>query len=857
MTLRDDLHHWLAEQPLWQQDLARRLVSRTQLDDEERDDALHLIRGAFSALGDDEPASLPQAIELNDLPSGTSAGEIPCLLGFGCMRGVGMVAADQKLKFEPHGLTVIYGPNSAGKTTYVRGLKRVCRTVDCDTEVRGNIFGRTEPGDPPPSAKVELLLGEERRTQELDLADPADLGLQAISVFDARCAELYVDEKNAVAYVPSVLMLLTRLAATQDRMRRDITQQIEELERERPAFAELGASTEATRRVGALVAATDLKELRRFATLDETEHARLTALRALIAATEAKTAVTEAQTAERDASQAGALAQKLRDLESRVAEPAVQTLQARATDAAQAKAAVALAATEFAQLPVPGVGGEPWERLWRAAREFSAQHDAVFPPGEHDSCPLCLQEISTDVAARMAHFEAHVQSTINQQATAADRALTDTLETIDEQHVTASRTEFLTGIKDREEALYRAVESYLSAISRRMNDLRNDPPTATAMPILDDPAEQLETWAQTRTAHAQALRAAEDPKREQALRSELAELDARDKLFLRLDDIATWVAVLQRITALKNVHNELATNRVTTQQRILSETLVTDTLAGKLNDEVRNLRCDHLPINLQPHTAIGNTQVALRLTGAHDAPQLSEILSEGERRALSLAFFLAEVRMFEGSGGIIVDDPVSSLDDERRAYIADRLVAEAQRRQVIVFTHDIAFMFDLADQAKAKDIEPLVQGVWRTGSEVGRVDDHPPFATLKLSARIGVLNQRVEQWDKQETPANFDEAWHRVCDFYAQLRITWERAIEERLFRGVVQRFQRQVKTLALKDVDVTPERIQAITDGMTRCSCFVHDSPPGTQTTLPARKVLAEDLAELQAFEKQTRSTK
>ena len=69
----------------------------------------------------------------------------------------------------------------------------------------------------------------------------------------------------------------------------------------------------------------------------------------------------------------------------------------------------------------------------------------------------------------------------------------------------------------------------------------------------------------------------------------------------------------------------------------------------------------------------------------------SEILSEGEQRALALAGFLTEVALTEGSGPIIVDDPVSSLDRDRSVRVAERLAEEACQRQVIVFTHDIIF----------------------------------------------------------------------------------------------------------------------------------------------------------------------
>jgi AAA domain-containing protein len=177
-------------------------------------------------------------------------------------------------------------------------------------------------------------------------------------------------------------------------------------------------------------------------------------------------------------------------------------------------------------------------------------------------------------------------------------------------------------------------------------------------------------------------------------------------------------------------HSALATNRITMKQRELSEAVVTGTLDAKLREELHNLRGEHLPVVLHPHTAVGETQVALRLAGAHGAPQVSDIASEGEQRVLSLSFFLAEVATSEDDGGIVVVDPVSSLDDERRAYIAERLVGEAQRRQVIVLTHDLPFMLDLIEQAENAGIEPKVQGVWRLGHEVGRVDDHPAPSTV-------------------------------------------------------------------------------------------------------------------------------
>lgn len=847
MTLRDDLHTWLSGQPLWQQDLAKRLVSRPQLDGSDYDEALRVVKSAHTGLRDGETAPAPQALALADLPASATTGA-PRLVAFGRLRGVGSVSSEYELSFAPDGLTVIYGQNAVGKTTYVRALKRVCRAVDCEAEVRGNVFAPRTGSPSGPTAKVELSLAGEVRAQQLDLATPPDLGLDAISVFDAQCAEFYVDEQNAVAFVPSVLRLLARLAATQDRMRGDLDREANALGRGAPSFPEMTADTEVQRVVSRLSATTNLENVRALSTLDETQLSRRTELRAVLASAEARSARSDAAAARQDARQAETLATRLRELGGRVAEPAREKLREQANQTAIAEAAAELAAQEFSNLPVAGVGGGPWRQLWQAARAFAEQSATAFPPPAGQPCPLCLQEMSSDAASRLSHFERHVLSSVQTDARKSRDALDAALEPLDPRHIEGCREPFLTGLHEREAELASALESYLEAVGARMQALRADPAGAQVLPLLVEPADQLDAWGKTRGAHADTLLAADDPEREKELRAELTELDAREQLAARLPDVQAWVGKLVRIAALRKAHTSLATNRITTKQRQLSEEAVTGALDAKLREELSNLDCA-IPVALDPQTQVGETHVALRLAGAHGTPKVSDIASEGEQRALALSFFLAEVAMSEGDGGIVVDDPVSSLDDERRDYIAERLVAETANRQVIVFTHDLPFMLDLLDRAEQAKLEPRVQGVWRLGAEVGRVDDHPPFKAMKLKQRIGVLTREVEQWDNQDPVRDLDEAWRRVCDFYARLRITWERGVEERLFKGVVTRFQREVKTLSLDDVVVTPAMVALVKEGMTRCSMFVHDEPSGTSMSLPDRARLAQDLDRLREF--------
>jgi hypothetical protein len=69
-----------------------------------------------------------------------------------------------------------------------------------------------------------------------------------------------------------------------------------------------------------------------------------------------------------------------------------------------------------------------------------------------------------------------------------------------------------------------------------------------------------------------------------------------------------------------------------------------------------------------------------------------------------------------------------------------------------------------------------------------------------------------------------------TCEAYGRLRLTWERAVEDVLFNGSIQRFGEGVKTQSLREVEVTDDDYKAIAAGMTKSSKFEHDaaSPVG-----------------------------
>lgn len=841
---------------MWQQDLSRRLLAHAQLDEDGYAAALAVVLAEHGALEPDAGSHSPEGVELDDFPAAARDGDTPRLQVFGRLRGVNAVVEHGELRFAAEGLTVIFGANAAGKSSYVAALKKVCRAVDCAGELRGNVFGAAPAQQ---TAVLETVTGvQEPLSRRVNLRNPHEPAMSAISVFDAQCAELYVDSENTVAFVPSALLLLPRLVATQDRMRADIERLQRATRNGIPSFADVAVGTEARRRAEALSRHSDANAIREFAVLSEEEVRRRAELRAAIVSAEAQQAVQDAEAAERDATQADGLAQAIDGLTAVVNDDAIGEFVELALASQAADAAVEAATMQFAGLAISGIGGDTWRQLWEAARAVASSPDSerAWPPAKGQPCPLCLQPVSEGAAQEMSRFENHVQSELSTRAQAGRAALAEALQAVDAGKVELCRGTFLVSLRENEATLAERVDAYVDCAGTRIAAVRDEPtaPELSALPA--GPQSMLREWAGRRRQHAETLRAAAQPAVARQLRAELAELDARAALLARVDDVRAAIAARDRLAGLENAYSDLNTNRVSRCQRELAQEAVTYALETQLAEELRALNCSHIAVELRARGQGGETYVALHLAGATGGARVSEVLSEGEQRALSLAFFVAEVATAEHDGGIVLDDPVSSLDDERRGYIARRLVEEAQRRQVVVFTHDLPFLVDLGDQAKKLDVGTSYQWVWRDGDEPGRVDAEPPFSAKNFKQRVGALSQRLEQWDNADPAPTQEEARRRAADFYRDMRSTWERGVEERLFRGVVTRFQREVKTQSLAQVVITDALKRAVDDGMTRCSQFLHDAAAGTLTTVPGRTGLSTDFESLAQFERDTRAT-
>lgn len=368
-------------------------------------------------------------------------------------------------------------------------------------------------------------------------------------------------------------------------------------------------------------------------------------------------------------------------------------------------------------------------------------------------------------------------------------------------------------------------------------------------PFSTDPRPGLERIIEVLQEQAKALEATADEKVRDTMLTEKRELDAR----VRLGEVKS--AVLESITQheicrkLQACIDTLDTRAISRKSTELSRTTASQELADALNEELKRLKVHQLQVVMKPESPKGKTQfkLVLQLPGGNTP---AAILSEGEQRAIAIASFLAEIKLGKGRGGIVLDDPVSSLDHRRRWEVAERLAIESLTRQVIIFTHDIYFLCILEQKAEEFKTTLTKNYIRRTAHGYGVHSHDLPFDVLGTKDRLAQLRQELITVRKAQQNGEEDEHRRLTAFCYGRLRLTWERCVEEVLLNGAVQRFGEGVSTQRLKSVVVTDDDYREVDAGMSKCSKFEHDAATTVgRLPIPEPDELEQDIARLAAW--------
>ena len=825
MPLEEDIVAWSATRPAWQRSILRRI-----------------------ATGD-----LPAGADYEALVDGLVAGKSFEDVTFGLEELTQAAPGDTPVSLLS--ITEVEHVNALD-SGYARVLRRISRARKQE-EILTDVFRDTSVAKPKASLKVQV--GD----QEKAVAWPDDVApeLQRMLFYDEICGAEYISTESEFPYRPSALFVMDGLIRACDEAGRLLDVRIDANEKKAKATPEVDPDV-ADSGVGKFLLGLSEKskeeDLETLLSQQDLGDAALEAAKLEEARLRSADLSKERLKLERQAEKLEALASHLKSVENALGGEAVETFDADLKTLVSLERAAETLAQELASEPVSGAGSSPWKQLWEAARRFSqevAYPDADYPNvAEEASCVLCHQDLAPESKDRLSRFEKFVQDDTQTRLRAAkdawDRGVgaIQRLQVVPEavsghlKDLEAEYAELVTAVRGLLEGWKTQQAALLEALQQR----KELPSAATS---------NTDVLAKIDAASGAARKAKEDLADPEKAQVRLAEAAKRRKELELLrktrDEKAAVVAELERraeLARLRNAKGEAATTGISRKATELSAEHITEVIQDAFTRETARLDLDRVTIAKTKGTK-GTVLHQPKLVGAKQTVKLPRVFSEGEKTALGLAAFFTEARLDESKSALVLDDPVSSLDHLRRELVAARVAELAQDRQVIVFTHDVAFVSDLKLEAGQRGVAVGERSVARRRGgdrRPGLCGLKHPWKAKDVAARLAELGADLARI-KRESDQWGDETYEDETSKWAgHLSQTWERIFSQELVGVIVAEGRMEVRPKMVRRLALfSEEDDQQFQASYGRVSKWAnrHDKSDKVNYVAPTVKVLEDEL--------------
>lgn len=847
IPLKNQIIGWLKNQSYWLQYSGNELLEGAAIDDA-------LVSKTYVYFKEDveltELADGRTPITFSEVAVASGVASKPKLLSINNIENVNALLAGQEIAINEN-LTLIYGDNGAGKSGYIRLLNNAFNSRG-DKNILGNVYDAAASGKP----KCNFVF--QSNTAPYSKEFPTDLNCVEFSqfaVFDTQCIKVHLDGDNQLNFTPSGFEFFDRVLQLFEAVKNKLGTEIQANKPTNNFLIHFQNENVIKNQISALGAQSNEEELKKLGTFTEEDAKNLEEITAKIAALKALNIKEQIAVFEKTLKELSEFMQRQQAILACLTEDKIKYYSdlIKGFHSLQ-ELSKAEGIKSLEQYEIDLVGSPQWREFIVAAKNYitaiEQTRDVNVYPSDKDHCVFCLQPLSDKENALINTYWLFLKSE-------AEKELNRTVQKIKEA---IKELKGLVPVKfDDTIGLYVYLNSTQPVLTAkwkeivinsekvRQNLISNFDNLNNVLPVTSfvENTNEFDKVVAIIQADIDALFAKKPDQEIATFSFQMFFLMDKSLLSKLLPEILKFIAAHKWAAKAELAVSAFRTNSITALQGNLFTQHITNNYAKTFSDECKILKAPNV-VEISQHNAKAATYRKL-LVAKQTA---SQILSEGEQRAISLADFLTEVQLNPHNSGVIFDDPVTSLDHKRRAIIAQRLVELSVSKQVVIFTHDIAFFAKLTSYAdKTAGLKVTKTSIRKFGNSVGIIKPDLPWIAQNITKRIGFLRNDLVRLKKLEKEGEEDQYNMQVKGWYGFLREAWERSVEERLFKGAIERFSGEVHTRPLEQIEVTPELVKMIDEGMTQSSNWVHDQAMGLNPPIPDSAKAESDLNYLEEF--------
>ena len=225
MPILNDIIDWVENKPKFWQVAIDRLIKNNELTDTDIEDIKEICK-VDQGLSNIEFDAVDFE-DLRDFANNLTSSKDVIVSKISNVDNVNALSKTCELVFAPKGLTVIYGDNGSGKSSYVSILKHACNTRGHKPKINDNLYDPECFGNDK-KADIEFTIdGANFHTVNLINEEVNDSALKSVDVFDTFSANHYIEGEDEIAFIPQGLSIVEKftywLKKSRERTNRELS----------------------------------------------------------------------------------------------------------------------------------------------------------------------------------------------------------------------------------------------------------------------------------------------------------------------------------------------------------------------------------------------------------------------------------------------------------------------------------------------------------------------------------------------------------------------------------------------------------------------------------------------------------